>query len=90
MNDSGVDDDSPAALRNNAKPYQPVGLYDLQPAPQIHWSAKAGNGSAYTTAADELKFVQGLFRDSFLSPRLRSIMFDTSARVGYGWRCSVH
>lgn len=85
MHDSGIDDDSPAAKRSAALGYKPVGLYDLAPADAIHWSAKAGNGSAYTTAGDELKFVTGLLGEDFLSSRLRGVMFDTSSRVGYGW-----
>ena len=85
MNDSGIDDDGAAAQLRNAAGYQPKDLYDLAPADRIHWSAKAGNGSAYTTAADELKFVRGLYRDDFLKPSLRETMFDLGARVGYGW-----
>ena len=83
MRDSGIDDDS--AIRNVASGYQPKGLYDLERADRIHWSAKAGNGSAYTTAGDELKFVRGLYRDDFLKPELRDTMFNLDARVGYGW-----
>jgi CubicO group peptidase (beta-lactamase class C family) len=85
MNDSGIDDDSPAATRNAAKGYQPTGLYDIQPAGPIHWSAKAGNASAYTTAADELKFVGGMLGDKFISAQLRRLVFDTGSQVGYGW-----
>jgi D-alanyl-D-alanine carboxypeptidase len=85
MNDSGIDDDAPTAARNAAKGYQPTGLYDIEPAASIHWSAKAGNGSAYSTAADELKFVKGMLGDRFLSARLRGLVFDTESGVGYGW-----
>jgi CubicO group peptidase (beta-lactamase class C family) len=85
MNDSGIDDDSPAAKRNAAKGYQPTGLYDIQAAAPIHWSAKAGNASAYTTAADELKFVSGMLGGRFLSARLRTLVFDSGSQVGYGW-----
>jgi CubicO group peptidase (beta-lactamase class C family) len=85
MNDSGIDDDSPAAARNAAKGYQPIGLYDIQAASPIHWSAKAGNASAYSTASDELRFVRGVLGDKFLSPRLRNLMFDIATPVGYGW-----
>ena len=70
MNDSAIDDDSASARVNSAAGYQPKDLYDLAPADRIHWSAKAGNGSATTTAGDELKFVQGLNRDDFLKPRV--------------------
>ena len=85
MADSGIDDDDPVAKIGAAVGYKPLGLYDLAPAERIFWSAKAGNASAYTTVEDELKFVSGLFRDDFLSPRLRALMFDLGARVGYGW-----
>jgi CubicO group peptidase (beta-lactamase class C family) len=85
MTDSGIDDDAPAARLKAAKGYQPAGLYELEPADPIHWSAKAGNASAYTTAADELKFVQALIGDRFLSARLRRLMFDPATTVGYGW-----
>ncbi len=85
MADSGIDDDRPDARPNNAKGYKPMGLYDLGAAEPIHWSAKAGNGSAYTTAGDELKFVQALVGGNFLSPKLRDTMFDLGTRVGYGW-----
>jgi len=85
MNDSGIDDDSPAAVRNAAKGYQPTGVYGIEAAAPIYWSAKAGNASAYSTAADELKFVRAMLGDKFLSPRLRGLVFDTASRVGYGW-----
>jgi D-alanyl-D-alanine carboxypeptidase len=85
MNDSGIDDDSPSAARNVAKGYQPAGLYGVEPADPIHWSAKAGNGSAYSTASDELKFATALLGDKFLSPGLRSAAFDIDSGVGYGW-----
>lgn len=85
MSDSGIDDDAPAAKVNAAIGYKPTGLYDLSPAERIHWSAKAGNASAYTTVEDELKFVSGLLGGDFLSERLRDIMFDLGSRVGYGW-----
>lgn len=85
MTNSGIDDDSPITAGKAAQGYQPTGLYDIEPANRIHWSAKAGNASAYTTAADELKFVSGVLGDKFLSPQLRDVVFDTGSRVGYGW-----
>ena len=83
MRDSGIDDDR--VLAGAAKGYRPKGLYEIEPADPIHWSAKAGNASAYTTVGDELKFVRGLFGNRFLSPPLRDTMFDLGTRVGYGW-----
>jgi CubicO group peptidase (beta-lactamase class C family) len=85
MKHSGVDDDGPSARLNAAIGYQPQGLYAISPADRIRWSAKAGNGSAYTTAGDELKFVRGLSGGDFLSPALRDKMFDLGSRVGFGW-----
>ena len=85
MRDSGIDDDRPSAKLNAAKGYRPKGLYAVEPAEPIRWSAKAGNASAYTTVKDELKFVRGLMDDRFLSAKLRDTMFDLGARVGYGW-----
>jgi CubicO group peptidase (beta-lactamase class C family) len=85
MNDSGIDDDAPAVARNTAKGYQPAGLYDIAAADPIHWSAKAGNGSAYSTATDELKFVTALLGGKFVGAPLRNLVFDVDAGVGYGW-----
>lgn len=85
MRDSGIDDDATLTRHNGANGYEPRGLYDLASAMPIHWSAKAGNGSAYTTAGDELKFVTALVGGRFLSRRLRDAMFDLGAKVGYGW-----
>ena len=85
MNDSGIDDDSIGAAKTLAKGYQPAGLYGIEAAAVIHWSAKAGNASAYTTAADELKFVTGLLGGKFLSPDSRELIFQAENRVGYGW-----
>jgi CubicO group peptidase (beta-lactamase class C family) len=85
MHDSGIDDDGPQAQRRAAVGLAPEKVFDVRPAERIHWSAKAGNASAYSTAADELRWLNGLFDSNFLSPALRSQMFDLTARVGYGW-----
>ncbi len=84
MSDSGIDDDSP--LRGAiAKGYEPLGASRLQPAPAIHWSAKTGNASAYTTVLDVQKWLVALFNTAFLSESARTAMFDMSTRAGYGW-----
>jgi D-alanyl-D-alanine carboxypeptidase len=57
----------------------------LKPAASIHWSAKTGNASVYTTAADEARWVDGLFRGHQISALSRAAVLDTSVRVGYGW-----
>jgi CubicO group peptidase (beta-lactamase class C family) len=82
MHDSGIDDDGP--IRGPvAKGYKASGTFGLKPAPSIHWSAKTGNGSAYTTVADELKWLRGLVRGALLSQGSRQAMLGTTN--GYGW-----
>jgi len=61
---SGIDDDSPIHSTRVAKGYEPEGVYGLKPATSIHWSAKTGNASVYTTASDEARLVDALFRGS--------------------------
>ena len=85
MSHSGIDDDGTHAARDSAIGYEPEGVYDLAPAQRIHWSAKAGNASAFTTAADQVKFVRGLQRDDFLKPELRQLVFDPATPAAYGW-----
>jgi CubicO group peptidase (beta-lactamase class C family) len=82
--DSGVDDDS-ATASSMAKGYEPEGAYGLEPAKAIHWSGKAGNGSAYSTIGDEAKWLGAFFGSQLLSPALRDQVLDTSTNVGYGW-----
>ncbi len=82
---SGVDDDSVSTMLNMAKGYEPEGSAGLKPAQAIHWSAKTGNGSAYTTVGDAMRWVDTLFLSGFLSPASRDLVLDTSPRVGYGW-----
>jgi CubicO group peptidase (beta-lactamase class C family) len=85
MRDSGIDDDRRGAIGRAALGLKPVGVRGLAPADSIHWSAKAGNASAYTSAADQLRFVEGLFDPKFMAPQLRGAIFDPSSRAGYGW-----
>jgi CubicO group peptidase (beta-lactamase class C family) len=82
---SGVDDDSVRPTNQMADGYAPEGTYGLKPATAIHWSAKTGNGSAYTTVSDAAKWVDALFSTGFLSAASRGLVLDTSTRVGYGW-----
>lgn len=81
MHDSGVDDDSPIpgplALGQSVS-----GTFGLKPSPAIHWSAKSGNGSAYSTVLDEQKWLRGILGHK-LSERSTKAMFDSSQ--GYGW-----
>jgi CubicO group peptidase (beta-lactamase class C family) len=86
MTHSGVDDDSVPTPIYLARGYEPHGVFGLQPAAPIHWSAKAGNGSAYLTARDEARWVHALFDGDFLSPSTRAVVADTSGPTfGYGW-----
>lgn len=82
---SGVDVDALHASKLMAKGYQPEGTYGLKPATAIHWSAKSGNASAFTTARDQLRWVNALFQGHVLSPASRAAVLDTSIRVGDGW-----
>jgi CubicO group peptidase (beta-lactamase class C family) len=82
---SGVDDDSMTEAIRQAKGYEPEGTYGLRPASTIHWSAKTGNGSVYTTAGDEARWVAALFSGHTLSAISREAVLDTSMKVGYGW-----
>ena len=82
---SGVDDDSIANSALMAKGYEPDGTFGIRPANSIHWSAKTGNASVYTTAGDEARWVDALFSGHALSVTSRSAVLDTSTRVGYGW-----
>ena len=82
---SGIDDDSQLHSTRMAHGYEPEGQIGLKPAASIHWSAKAGNASVYTTAADEAQWVDALFSGHPISASSRAAVLDTSMRVGYGW-----
>ena len=82
---SGIDDDSPPHPALMARGYAPEGTFGLKLAHSIHWSGKTGNASVYTTASDEARWVDELFRGDALSASSREAALDTSQRVGYGW-----
>jgi len=82
---SGVDDDSSRHTTHMAHGYEPEDTYGLKPATPIHWSAKTGNASAYTTAENEARWVNALFRGHVLSTSSRDAVLDTTQKVGYGW-----
>jgi CubicO group peptidase (beta-lactamase class C family) len=79
-----ADDDSNASP-SAAHAYQPSAVANLEPAPAIHWSAKAGNASIVTTTSDELRLVHALFDGNFIGPRMHDRLLETKPRVGYGW-----
>ena len=83
MRDSGIDDDSPIAGRV-ALGHVENGAVALQAAPRFHWSAKTGNGSAYSTVDDERRWLEGFLGNRFLSAAHRQTMLNCCDN-GYGW-----
>jgi CubicO group peptidase (beta-lactamase class C family) len=84
MRNSGVDDDSPIG-GHVALGYRPEGETGLKPGKAIHWSAKPGNGSAYSTADDINRWFAEFLSDKLLSAKSRTIMLATGADTGFGW-----
>ena len=82
MNDSGIDDDSPIG-KDLAVGHVENGALGMKDAPQIHWSAKTGNGSAYSTIDDERRWLDAFLGDKLLSAADRKMMLDWGE--GYGW-----
>lgn len=85
LTESFVDNDSLGAKAKTAIGYQPTGVYALERAAAIHWSAKTGNASVCTTVGDEARWVHALFNGDPLSTSSRNAVLDASQRVGYGW-----
>jgi CubicO group peptidase (beta-lactamase class C family) len=85
MTTAAIDDDAPLPP-TVARGHQPRGVSGLEPAPVIHWSAKAGNASAVLSARDYARFADALLRGRLLSDASRAVVLDTAGpRVGYGW-----
>jgi CubicO group peptidase (beta-lactamase class C family) len=82
LRDSGIDDDGPIE-GPVARGYQLAGTFGLRPAPRFHWSAKAGNGSAYTTAADLSRWLRLSRRGDLLSDSSRNAMYGTTDACGW-------
>ena len=82
MHDSGIDDDSPIT-GHVARGHVENGATGVRAAPLIHWSAKPGNGSAYSTVDDERRWLDGFVGNSFLSGSDRQMMLGWGD--GYGW-----
>jgi CubicO group peptidase (beta-lactamase class C family) len=78
-------DDDGTTSPSAAHPYQLRAVADLEPAPAIHWSAKAGNGSIVTTTSDEFRLVHALFDGKLIGSRMHDRLLETTPRVGYGW-----
>ena len=85
LKSSGIDDDSLADTAQVAVGYEPDGIDGLKLASQIHWSAKTGNASVYTTPSDEARFAERLFGRHLLRAASLQAILDTSPRLGYGW-----
>jgi CubicO group peptidase (beta-lactamase class C family) len=85
MDVSGADDDSISHFPNMAKGYETQGTYGLKDAANIHWSGKTGNGSVYTTATDEARWINALFEGRAFSKSSQYAMLDTTLPIGYGW-----
>jgi CubicO group peptidase (beta-lactamase class C family) len=86
MTSSGIDDDSPIKARlapRMARGYVEKGAVGLEDAPAFHWSAKTGNGSAYSTIDDEHLWLRAFFGGTFLSKASRDTMLAWGE--GYGW-----
>jgi CubicO group peptidase (beta-lactamase class C family) len=85
MTHSAVDDDS-GSCRDAARGYAPDGVSGITSAQSIHWSAKAGNASACTTARDAARYVDAMFHGKVLRVASRALVADTAGpTVGYGW-----
>lgn len=83
---SGADDDVVPPRVLLAQGHVPKGVLAMEAAPPIHWSAKSGNASVYSTAEDEARWVRLLVHGHFLSADSRAAVLDTSgSAVGYGW-----
>jgi D-alanyl-D-alanine carboxypeptidase len=87
MNDSGSDDDG-AIEAPSALGYVEEGPVDQKPAPSIHWSAKTGNASIYSTIGDEHRWLVGFFGNAYLSKARREEMLDWGD--GYGWTTTTN
>ena len=86
MRSSGVDDDRVSSREPLARGYDPSGVDGVAPTTPIHWSAKSGNASIYSTARDQARWVQQLFHGKLLSAGSRAAIVDTAGTpAGYGW-----
>jgi CubicO group peptidase (beta-lactamase class C family) len=85
MRNSGADDDNPiggrVALGSHLQ-----GESGLKRADAIHWSAKTGNGSDYSTVNDISKWFSEFLEDKLLSANSRATMLATDkTNNGFGW-----
>jgi CubicO group peptidase (beta-lactamase class C family) len=87
MEHTGHDGDPARLIPDRARGYTPQGATSLANAPHLDWSAKTGNGSLYSTAADLLKFDDALYGERLLDAKHRELMFTAHVdnAIGYGW-----
>jgi len=85
MQNSGADDDGPIGGRV-AVGHHLLGEFGLKRADAIHWSAKTGNGSDYSTVDDISKWLSEFLDDKLLSAKSRATMLVTDkTNNGFGW-----
>ncbi|HXC56282.1 MAG TPA: serine hydrolase domain-containing protein [Rhizomicrobium sp.] len=83
---SGLDDGTLGDESRMAHGYAPDGADGLKPAEPVQWAARTGEGSAYTTTRDELRWIEAFFAGHIVSAASRQAMLDGSkAPGGYGW-----
>jgi len=71
---------------NHAGGYAPTGTDQVEPARNIHWSVKTGNGSLYATAHDLHKWSTVFFDGKLFPDSIKHLMLtDHGENVGYGW-----
>ena len=80
------DSSATTIIENRAEGYAPAGLFDVQRAPWLDWTAKTGNGSMIATASDLLLWSRAFFDDRIVSSENRSLMTSNhTPSSGYGW-----
>jgi CubicO group peptidase (beta-lactamase class C family) len=85
LKSSGEDDDATTGASGMAIGYEPEGVNGTKRAETIHWSAKSGNASAYSTAADEARLVEAFVTGNLVTSALRDAALDPAQNTGYGW-----
>jgi CubicO group peptidase (beta-lactamase class C family) len=85
LSNSGTDDDSSIGGQV-ALGYNVQGEFGLKRADAIHWSAKTGNGSDYSTVADIGKWFGEFLGGKLLTANSRvAILATGKTDVGFGW-----
>ncbi len=78
-------------LKHSAAGYSPVGVSDIERAPYLDWTIKAGNGSLYSTVEDLYKWDRALYTEKILNKdTLDKIFTEHIKGEGYGWFIHTH